>query len=87
MRFRHARLHSDALRRADAAPWRMAVQLGCPLCAQPYYLVTLPGLWEQGHLSRFVDSAERSLAWECPDHPHTFELEPLQAGRETAPER
>jgi len=74
MRFRHSLLHIDALRRAESAPWRDAVRLCCPLCAQPYYGVTLRGLWTDDEVLSFADAAAGCLARECPDHPHTFEV-------------
>ena len=80
MRFRHVIIHPAPLARAETASWRTAVRAACPLCAQPYYAATLRGLWQGPELSRLTVVVEAHLARECPDHAHSFELEPVLGG-------
>ena len=74
MRFRHVLVHPDALARADAAEWRTSMRTSCPLCDEPYYAVSLKGLWRGIELAALTVAVQTHLARECPDHPHTFDL-------------
>lgn len=73
MRFRHALVHPTALARADAAAWRTALRITCPLCAEPYYAGLLAGVTPEVVLQALTVAVQAYLARECPDHAHTFE--------------
>lgn len=72
MRFRHAVIHPTALARAEAAAWRAALHVDCPLCGQPYYAATLHGAWTGVALEALLVAVGAHLAHECPDHAHSF---------------
>jgi hypothetical protein len=74
MRFRHELIHPQALARAEAASWRTPVRATCPLCGQPYYAATLTGTWSGAALEALVVAVQAHLAYECPDHAHSFDL-------------